>query len=82
MDLLVEQVKMLAGEIAFGTSTLKRLVDQSMNDPENSKTQVKILLYLSRELYTSMTVVSLISSFNPENQKMHLQMLNFISIPL
>ncbi|KAL2254789.1 UNVERIFIED_CONTAM: Kinesin-like protein KIN-7D, mitochondrial [Sesamum indicum] len=39
MDLLVEQVKMLAGEIAFGTSTLKRLVEQSMNDPESSKTQ-------------------------------------------
>ncbi|WZZ82985.1 hypothetical protein YC2023_103557 [Brassica napus] len=29
MDLLVEQVKMLAGEIAFSKSTLKRLVDQS-----------------------------------------------------
>ncbi|KAL9300174.1 Kinesin-like protein KIN-7M [Arabidopsis thaliana] len=43
MDLLVEQVKMLAGEIAFGTSTLKRLVDQSMNDPENSKTQIQNL---------------------------------------
>lgn len=47
MDLLVEQVKMLAGEIAFSSSTLKRLVDQSINDPENSKTQVKILLYIS-----------------------------------
>lgn len=40
MDLLVEQVKMLAGEIAFSTSTLKRLMEQSVNDPENSKTQV------------------------------------------
>ena len=40
MDLLVEQVKMLAGEIAFSTSTLKRLVDQSVNDPDSSKTQV------------------------------------------
>jgi centromeric protein E len=40
IDLLVEQVKMLAGEIAFSTSTLKRLVDQSVNDPENSQTQV------------------------------------------
>ncbi|KAK6159515.1 hypothetical protein DH2020_006829 [Rehmannia glutinosa] len=39
MDLLVEQVKMLAGEIAFGTSTLKRLVEQSVNDPESSRTQ-------------------------------------------
>jgi len=40
MDLLVEQVKMLAGEIAFSTSTLKRLVEQSVNDPDASKTQV------------------------------------------
>lgn len=40
MDLLVEQVKMLAGDIAFSTSTLKRLTEQSVNDPEGSKTQV------------------------------------------
>ncbi|XP_039006505.1 kinesin-like protein KIN-7D, mitochondrial isoform X3 [Hibiscus syriacus] len=43
MDLLVEQVKMLAGEIAFSTSTLKRLVDQSVNDPESSKNQIQNL---------------------------------------
>ncbi|XP_057788469.1 kinesin-like protein KIN-7D, mitochondrial isoform X2 [Salvia miltiorrhiza] len=43
MDLLVEQVKMLAGEIAFGTSTLKRLVEQSVNDPESSRTQIENL---------------------------------------
>ncbi|XP_042501458.1 kinesin-like protein KIN-7D, mitochondrial isoform X1 [Macadamia integrifolia] len=42
MDLLVEQVKMLAGEIAFSTSTLKRLVEQSANDPDASKTQMQI----------------------------------------
>ncbi|WCJ40915.1 Kinesin motor family protein [Euphorbia peplus] len=42
-DLLVEQVKMLAGEIAFSTSTLKRLVEQSLNDPDASKTQVENL---------------------------------------
>ncbi|KAL2927250.1 Kinesin-like protein KIN-7D mitochondrial [Bienertia sinuspersici] len=40
MDLLVEQVKMLAGEIAFSTSTLKRLVEQSSNDPDASRSQV------------------------------------------
>ncbi|CAF1709969.1 unnamed protein product [Brassica napus] len=43
IDLLVEQVKMLAGEIAFSTSTLKRLVDQSVEDPENSQTQIQNL---------------------------------------
>ena len=40
MDLLVEQVKMLAGEVAFKTSTLKRLVEQSVDDPDGSKVQV------------------------------------------
>ncbi|KAI5673183.1 hypothetical protein M9H77_13547 [Catharanthus roseus] len=43
MDLLVEQVKMLAGEIAFSTSTLKRLLEQSVNDPEGSKAQIQNL---------------------------------------
>ncbi|GMY05704.1 kinesin-like protein KIN-7D, mitochondrial isoform X1 [Fagus crenata] len=43
MDLLVEQVKMLAGEIAFSTSTLKRLVEQSVNEPDSSKTQIQNL---------------------------------------
>ncbi|KAG8092257.1 hypothetical protein GUJ93_ZPchr0012g22040 [Zizania palustris] len=40
MDLLIEQVKMLAGEIAFGTSSLKRLIDQSIEDPEGTKNQI------------------------------------------
>ncbi|KAF7841027.1 kinesin-like protein KIN-7D, mitochondrial [Senna tora] len=43
MDLLVEQVKMLAGDIAFSTSTLRRLVEQSVNDPEGFKTQIENL---------------------------------------
>ncbi|KAL1801801.1 hypothetical protein ACET3Z_030448 [Daucus carota] len=43
IDLLVEQVKMLAGEIAFSTSTLKRLMEQSANDPEGSRTQIQNL---------------------------------------
>ncbi|KAA8536054.1 hypothetical protein F0562_028532 [Nyssa sinensis] len=43
MDLLIEQVKMLAGEIAFSTSTLKRLVEQSVNDPDSSKDQIQNL---------------------------------------
>lgn len=45
MDLLVEQVKLLAGEIAFSSSTLKRLVEQSANDPESSKDQIQNLEY-------------------------------------
>lgn len=44
MDLLAEQVKMLSGEIAFSSSTLKRLMEQSENDPESSKNQVCIIL--------------------------------------
>ena len=40
MDLLVEQVKMLAEEIAFETSALKRLIEQSVDDPDGSKVQV------------------------------------------
>lgn len=43
MDLLVEQVKMLAGEIAFGTSSLKRLIEQSIEDPEGTKNQIENL---------------------------------------
>lgn len=46
MDLLTEQVKMLSGEIAFSSSTLKRLMEQSVNDPENSRTQVCYLLLI------------------------------------
>ncbi|KAL2477120.1 Kinesin motor family protein [Forsythia ovata] len=43
MTFLVEQVKMLAGEIALSTSTLKRLIEQSVNDPESFKTQIQNL---------------------------------------
>lgn len=44
MDLLAEQVKMLAGEIAFGTSTLKRLMEHSTNDPDGTKIQVMLTI--------------------------------------
>ncbi|TMW97065.1 hypothetical protein EJD97_006274 [Solanum chilense] len=43
MDLLAEQVKMLSGEIAFSSSTLKRLMEQSVNDPESSRNQIENL---------------------------------------
>ncbi|XP_040364017.1 kinesin-like protein KIN-7C, mitochondrial isoform X1 [Rosa chinensis] len=37
MDLLREQVKMLAGEVALCTSSLKRLSEQAATNPEDSK---------------------------------------------
>uniref|UniRef100_A0A804PAD7 Kinesin-like protein n=1 Tax=Zea mays TaxID=4577 RepID=A0A804PAD7_MAIZE len=43
MDLLIEQIKMLAGEVAFGTSSLKRLIEQSIDDPEATKDQIENL---------------------------------------
>ncbi|KAF5182587.1 Kinesin-like protein kin-7e protein [Thalictrum thalictroides] len=39
MDLLGEQVKMLAGEVAFCTSSLKRLSEQAASNPGNSHLQ-------------------------------------------
>ncbi|XP_073041385.1 kinesin-like protein KIN-7D, mitochondrial isoform X2 [Primulina eburnea] len=57
IDLLVEQVKMLAGEIAFGSSTLKRLLEQSVNDPEGSKTQIQNLEHEIQEKQKRMQVL-------------------------
>eukprot|EP00249_Psilotum_nudum_P009640 c22061_g2_i1 orf=468-4226(+) len=37
MDLLREQVKMLAGEVAFCTSSLKRLSEQAANNPDDTQ---------------------------------------------
>ncbi|KAL7246234.1 hypothetical protein ACSBR2_001374 [Camellia fascicularis] len=44
MDLLREQVKMLAGEVALCTSSLKRLSEQAVSNPEDSQLQVRHLL--------------------------------------
>ncbi|KAG7010897.1 Kinesin-like protein KIN-7D, mitochondrial [Cucurbita argyrosperma subsp. argyrosperma] len=57
MDFLVEQVKMLSGEIAFSTSTLKRLVEQSVTDPENSKTHIQSLEHEIQEKRRQMRVL-------------------------
>lgn len=43
MDLLKEQVKMLAGEVAFCTSSLKRLSEQVSNNPDDTQSKVQIL---------------------------------------
>lgn len=40
MDLLCEQVKMLAGEVALSTSLLKRLSEQAARNPEDSQIKV------------------------------------------
>jgi len=40
IDLLREQFKMLAGEVAFCTSSLKRLIEQSASSPEDVQIQV------------------------------------------
>ncbi|KAI0520558.1 hypothetical protein KFK09_008034 [Dendrobium nobile] len=42
IELLEEQVKMVTGEIALSNSTLKRLVEQSADDSDNSKIQLQI----------------------------------------
>ncbi|PON73206.1 Kinesin-like protein [Parasponia andersonii] len=42
MDLLREQVKMLAGEVALSSSSLKRLSDQAAISPEDSQTREKM----------------------------------------
>ncbi|XP_052201569.1 kinesin-like protein KIN-7C, mitochondrial [Diospyros lotus] len=39
MDLLHEQVKMLAGEVALCTSSLRRLSEQAVSNPEDSQLQ-------------------------------------------
>lgn len=47
VDLYVEQVKLLTEDIALSSSTLKRLLEQSANDPDGSKVQVQffVLVY-------------------------------------
>lgn len=40
IDLLQEQVKMLAGEVALCTSSLKRLSEQAANNPVDVQIQV------------------------------------------
>ena len=43
MDLLREQVKILAGEVALCTSSLKILSEQAASKPEDSQLQVSHL---------------------------------------
>lgn len=44
MDLLREQVKMLAGEVALCISSLKRLAEQAANKPEDLQLKVSYCL--------------------------------------
>lgn len=43
IDLLQEQVKMLAGDVALCTSSLKRLTEQAANNPDNLQIQEQIV---------------------------------------
>lgn len=40
MDLLREQVKMLAGEVALSSSSLKRLTEHAAANPDDAQLQV------------------------------------------
>ncbi|KAF3337744.1 centromere-associated protein E [Carex littledalei] len=42
MDLLNEQVKMLAGDVALCTSSLKRLTEQASNNPDDKQIQEQV----------------------------------------
>ncbi|GAB4834357.1 hypothetical protein Ancab_032612 [Ancistrocladus abbreviatus] len=57
MDLLVERVKMLAGDIAFSTITLKRLLEQFVNDPDALKTQIQNLEHEIQEKKMQMRIL-------------------------
>lgn len=56
MDLLREQIKMLAGELALCTSSLKRLSEQATKNPEDQQLQVGyfFLTSLRLHIHTSM----------------------------
>ncbi|CAA7391963.1 unnamed protein product [Spirodela intermedia] len=56
-DLLMEQVKMLAGEIAFSTSTLKRLIEHSADAPDASQTQIQSLEHEIQEKQKQMSAL-------------------------
>ncbi|KAK1326298.1 Kinesin-like protein NACK2 [Acorus calamus] len=77
MDLLVEQVKMLAGEIAFSTSTLKRLVEQSANSPEGSQIQIQ---NLEREIQEKKRQLSLLEQRITESSEASLANASFVDM--
>jgi centromeric protein E len=59
MDLLREQVKMLAGEVAFCTSSLKRLSEQVAVNPNDTQLQVS-----GTFIQISATIVALVFVFD------------------
>ncbi|KAL2490668.1 Kinesin motor family protein [Abeliophyllum distichum] len=77
MDLLNEQVKMLAGEIALGTSILKRLVEQSVNDPESSRTQIQ---NLEREIQEKKKQMEVLEQRIVENGKASVANASFVEM--
>lgn len=56
VDLYVEQVKLLTEDIALSSSTLKRLVEQSANDPESFKVQVCLFCFHKLQIHEYITI--------------------------
>jgi hypothetical protein len=52
LDLLHEQVKMLAGDIALCTSSLKRLTEQASNNPDDKQIQVYLVKLYKHIFFT------------------------------
>lgn len=50
MDLLREQAKMLAGEVGFCTSSLKRMAEQAAVNPDDVQFQVYIHIFFDSVL--------------------------------
>ena len=61
MDLLREQVKMLAGEVAFCTSSLKRLSEQVAVNPNDSQLQVGHILIQISDTIMDLVCVQLLN---------------------
>lgn len=57
MDLLREQIKMLAGEVALSTSSLKRLSEQASKNPGDSRLLVSFSHIVASSSISNHTVV-------------------------
>ncbi|KAM0890972.1 hypothetical protein ACQ4PT_026738 [Festuca glaucescens] len=81
IDLLQEQVKMLGGEVALSTSSLKRLLEQAANNPDDSQihTFSKLSMQLSEksfELEIMYAEVQITKSFKTSYKQRYRKMQN------